>query len=120
MTSAMKRIVACAFSLQTAYLLVLSPAAGQPAPQEKPQMAEEVFKNVQVMKGIPVNQFMDTMGFFSAALGLNCTGCHVAESLQNLDKFAEDVPRKRMARNMIRMVDGMNKANFGGRRTVTC
>jgi hypothetical protein len=27
-------------------------------------MAEDVFKNVQVLKGIPVNQFMETMGFF--------------------------------------------------------
>src|ERR1051326_7480310 len=28
------------------------------------QLAEDVFKNVQVLKGIPVDQFMDTMGFF--------------------------------------------------------
>ena len=83
-------------------------------------MAEDVFKNIQVLKGIPVNEFMDTMGFFSAALGLNCTGCHVAESLQDLDKFAEDVPRKRTARRMIAMVQTMNKANFGGRRALTC
>jgi len=60
------------------------------------------------------------MGFFAAALGLNCTGCHVAESLQDLAKFAEDVPRKRMARQMILMVNAINKANFGGRRAVTC
>jgi photosynthetic reaction center cytochrome c subunit len=72
------------------------------------------------LKGIPVSEFMDTMGFFSAALGLNCTGCHVAESLQNLDKFAEDVPRKRTARRMIAMVQSMNKANFGGQRALTC
>src|SRR5579883_3048368 len=64
---------------------------------QKPLMAEEVFKNVQILKGIPVNQFMETMGFFAASLGLNCTGCHVAESLENWDKFAEDVPRKRMS-----------------------
>ena len=96
-----------------------SDAAAQPSPQ-KPQMAEDVFKNVQVLRGIPVNQFMDTMGFFSAALGLNCTGCHVAESLQDLGKFAEDVPRKRMARRMVTMVENMNKANFGGRRALTC
>jgi photosynthetic reaction center cytochrome c subunit len=113
-------MVSWAFVVATACMLPLSPAICQPAPQEKPQMAEEIFRNIQVMKGIPVNQFMDTMGFFSAALGLNCTGCHVAESLQNLDKFAEDIPRKRMARQMIRMVDGMNKANFGGRRALTC
>jgi photosynthetic reaction center cytochrome c subunit len=63
---------------------------------------------------------MDTMGFFSAALGLNCTGCHVAESLQDWSKFADDVARKLMARNMIRMVDTINKTQFGGRRVLTC
>jgi hypothetical protein len=83
-------------------------------------MAEDVFKNVQVLKGIPVNQFMDTMGFFSAALGLNCTGCHVAESLQNWAKFGDDVPRKQVARAMIRMVNAINRNNFGGRRALTC
>lgn len=92
----------------------------QTASGEKQQLAENVFKNVQVLKGIPVNQFMDTMGFFSAALGLNCTGCHVAESLQDWDKFADDIPRKRAARGMIRMVNAINQNNFGGRRALTC
>src|SRR5438132_6807723 len=101
-------------------LAIALPAAAQTTAAGQPVMVEDVFKNVQVMKGIPVNQFMDTMGFFSAALGLNCTGCHVAESLQDLSKFAEDVPRKRVARNMIRMVDAMNRTNFGGRRALTC
>ena len=101
-------------------LTAIAPASGQQATVEKPQMVEDVFKNVQALKGIPVNQFMDTMGFFSAALGLNCTGCHVPESLQNWSKFADDIPRKRMARNMIRMVDAVNKAQFGGRRMLTC
>lgn len=103
----------------TLALLIVPVARPQPAAQQ-PQMAEDVFKNIQILKGIPVNEFMDTMGFFSAATGLNCTGCHVAESLQDLDKFAEDVPRKRTARRMITMVQGMNKANFGGRRALTC
>jgi hypothetical protein len=35
------------------------------------------------------------------------------ESLQDVNKFAEDVPRQRMVRNMIHMVDGMNKTDFG-------
>src|SRR3974390_3069021 len=83
-------------------------------------MVEDVFKNVQALKGIPVNQFMDTMGFFAAALGLNCTGCHTAESLQDWTRFADDVPRKRVARGMVRMVDAINKAQFGGRRMLTC
>ena len=98
--------------------LTIAPAMAQPP--QKPLMAEDVFKNVQVLKGIPVNQFMDAMGFFAAALGLNCAGCHVAESLQDWDKFADDIPRKRMARVMIQMVNNINKTNFGGRRAITC
>jgi hypothetical protein len=47
-----------------ACLLSLAAASGQPA--QKLLMAEDVFKNVQVLKGIPVNQFMETIGFASA------------------------------------------------------
>jgi outer membrane lipoprotein-sorting protein len=114
-----KRFIAHALGTAVACLLAAAPAMGQ-APQEKTLMVEDVFKNVQVLKGIPVNQFMDTMGFFSAAIGENCTGCHVAESLQDQSKFADDVPRKRMARNMILMVNNFNKTGFGGRRAITC
>jgi outer membrane lipoprotein-sorting protein len=89
-------------------------------PTGKTVMVEDVFKNVQVMKGIPVSEFKDTMGMFSAALGSNCTGCHVAESLEDQAKFAEDVPRKRMARYMITMVNNFNKTGFGGKKTLTC
>lgn len=63
---------------------------------------------------------METMGFFSASLGLNCVYCHVSESLENWDKFAEDVPRKNAARAMIVMVNTINKNSFGGRRAITC
>src|SRR5712671_7126212 len=114
------RSMQTALGIAVACLTVAAPAVAQTAPQEKPLVVEDVFKNVQVLKGIPVNQFMDTMGFFAAALGLNCTGCHVAESLQNWDKFADDIPRKRMARAMIQMVNNINKTNFGGRRALTC
>ena len=94
-------------------------APEKPLP-EKPMMAEAVFKNVQVLKGIPVNEFMGTMGFFSASLGLNCVFCHVTESMENWAKFAEDVPRKRITRTMIAMVNNINRTNFGGRPMVTC
>jgi hypothetical protein len=94
--------------------------AAQQTATEKQPMAEQVFQNVQVLKGIPVSEFMGTMGFFSASLGLNCVFCHVPESLQDWKKFAEDVPRKRMARNMIAMVNTINKSNFGGRPVITC
>jgi len=88
--------------------------------QEKPLMAEDVFKNVQVLKGIPVNQFMETMGFFSAALGYNCTNCHGDEVLGNWAKYADDILVKRTARRMIQVVNTINKDLFGGREAVTC
>src|SRR5438105_2207241 len=43
-----------------------------PAWAQRPPVAEDVFKNVQVLKGIPVDEFMNTMGVFSAALGMSC------------------------------------------------
>lgn len=106
----------------SAVLIAFSPAEAraQSAAGSRQPLAEEVFKNVQVLKGIPVSEFMGTMGFFSASVGLNCVYCHVADSLQDWQKFAEDVPRKRIARNMIQMVSRINKENFGGRQVVTC
>jgi photosynthetic reaction center cytochrome c subunit len=98
----------------------LSPASGQTPAQPKPLMAEDVFKNVQVLKGIPVNQFMETMGFFSAALGYNCTNCHGDEVLGNWAKYADDTPVKRTARRMVEVVTTINKTLFGGREAVTC
>ena len=52
-------------------------AAGAAAPAaEVPQMSDRVFKNVKVLKGIPVDEFMDTMGMFAASLGYDCASCH--------------------------------------------
>src|SRR5216683_929660 len=101
-------------------LASVPPATGQTPAQEKALMAEDVFKNVQVLKGIPVNQFMETMGFFSAALGYNCTNCHGDEVLGNWEKYADDTPVKRTARRMVQVVSTINKSLFGGREAVTC
>ena len=83
-------------------------------------MAENVFKNVQVLKGIPVDQFMGTMGFFSASLGLNCTDCHVENSGGDWARYADDTPRKQMTRRMMLMVNGINQMYFARRQVVTC
>jgi outer membrane lipoprotein-sorting protein len=101
-------------------LLVSASARAQTAAQQKPLMAEDVFKNIQVLKGIPVNQFMETMGFFSAALGYNCTNCHGNEVLGNWEKYADDTPVKRTARRMVGVMNTINKTLFGGRQAVTC
>src|SRR5260370_36257383 len=106
-------------------LLNAAPAFSQARPadqtgQQKPLLSEEVFKNVQVLRGIPVKEFMETMGFFSASLSLNCTDCHGDASASDWTKYATDTPLKNTARRMINMVNAINKANFGGRPNVTC
>lgn len=103
-----------------ACLLTVAAAIGQAQSEQKPVMAEQAFKNVRMLKGIPVDQFMATMGFFSASLGETCTDCHSAESGGNWDKYADDNPRKNTARAMIGMMNAINKTYFGGKREITC
>src|SRR2546427_3057312 len=102
------------------HLLVVAIALGQLAPGQRQQMAEEVFKNVQILKGIPVDQLMDTMGMFAAATSLNCTHCHASDNTNSWDKYALDTPLKQTARRMMNMVNTINKDNFKGVRAVTC
>src|SRR5438874_1631776 len=105
-------------------LLVATSANGQAGSartEQKPLMAEDVFENVQLLKGIPVKEFMDTMGFFSAATSLNCIDCHAAqESNESLEGYAADTPLKQTARKMILLVNMINQSTFGGQRKVTC
>src|SRR5947209_6636228 len=98
-------------------LLAMGWAQGQ---AEKPQMADDAFKNIQVLRGISVDQFLGTMGFFAASLSLNCTDCHTAESGGSWARYADDTPLKNTARRMVVMVNSINKADFGGERKVTC
>ena len=112
--------IAAIFVLAVACLLGVSSATSQNAPQQKGPVAEDVFKNVQVLKGIPVDEFMETMGFFSASLGLNCIDCHTPQSEGNWARFADDTPLKQTTRRMMTMVNAMNKSNFGGARSLTC
>ena len=44
------------------WLLSASLVGGQAAQGARPPMAEEVFKNIQVLKGIPVDEFLGTIG----------------------------------------------------------
>ena len=89
------------------------------AGDQRPPMAEDVFKNVQLLRGIPVNDFMGTMGIFSAALGMSCEDCHKAGD-SSWAAYAVDNPRKQMTRSMIVMMATINKTHFGGRQAVTC
>jgi hypothetical protein len=93
--------------------------AGQAPATAGAQMSDQVFKNVQVLKGIPVDEFMGTMGLFSAALTVCCGDCHTGAGTSN-PKWEDDPPRKRTARRMMQMVAAINRDNFNGRQVVTC
>ncbi|HJZ71504.1 MAG TPA: photosynthetic reaction center cytochrome c subunit family protein [Vicinamibacterales bacterium] len=100
---------------------VYSPACGLPgyvqagaqSASPKRQMSDEAFKNVQLLKGIPVDEFMGAMGLFSAATSMCCLECHSPD-------WAADTPRKITTRKMIQMVNTINQTNFSGRKVVSC
>ena len=95
-------------------------AQGPPSPADGVVLAEQYFKNIQSLKGIPVDEFMDTMGMFAAATGMNCVDCHVSDAGGDWAKYADDTAFKRTTRRMVAMVNTLNEGSFGGRKMVTC
>lgn len=93
---------------------------GPPSPADGVVLAEQYFKNIQSLRGIPVDEFMDTMGMFAAATGMNCVDCHVSDAGGDWAKYADDTAFKRTTRRMVAMVNALNEASFGGRPLVTC
>jgi len=80
-----------------------------------PKLAEEEFKNIQALKGIPADQVIPSMQFIAASLGVECEFCHVAHANEKDDKKP-----KVTARKMINMMMSINKDNFEGHRVITC
>ena len=93
--------------------------AQQPAAKPPGGTAEQVFKNIQVLKGIPVDDFMGTMGIMCAALGFDCSDCHEGAGTVKVN-WAADTPKKVRARGMVKMMQAINRDNFSGRQMVTC
>jgi hypothetical protein len=103
-------------------LLASAGARAQSAPPQAaagnaaaPKLAEEQFKNIQALKGIPADQLIPAMQFIGASLGVECEHCHVEHAFEKDDKKA-----KVTARKMINMMMAVNKDNFEGHREVTC
>jgi photosynthetic reaction center cytochrome c subunit len=84
-----------------------------------PKLAEQQFKNIKVLKGIPAEQVFPAMQFITASLGVDCEYCHVRDGHQMVfDK--DDKKPKLAARKMIEMMNAINKDNFDGKKEVTC
>ena len=91
-----------------------SPGPGQ-VTTAGPKKAEEQFKNIQVLKGIPADQLFPTMQFITASLGVQCDFCHVQGAFEK-----DDEKPKQTARKMMEMMIAINADNFDGHRAVTC
>ena len=82
--------------------------------QAQEKTAEQVYRNIQALKGVPASQLEQVMALFTGSLGVKCGYCHT----NPFDK--DDKPAKQTARRMIQMVFDLNRGNFGGRDAITC
>lgn len=87
--------------------------AQQPLLPGKP--AEQVYKNIQVLKATPADQLTASMQFMSSSLGVHCDHCHVEGAFEKDDKKP-----KQKAREMMKLVADLNQNDFKGDRGVTC
>jgi hypothetical protein len=84
------------------------------ADQEK-KTAEQVFKNIQVLKNELATNWMTVMSFMSASLGVDCTHCHVQGAFEKDDK-----PAKQTARKMLNMVTAVGKQFYEKGNRISC
>ena len=121
MTERLFRPVRCSVSgrafVGIAAWFVIVAAASASAQDMRP--AEQAFKNIQVMKGVPANEITQGMHMIKASLGVDCTFCHVEQNgVPQFDK--DDIAMKTIARRMYQMVNDINRTTFNGRQVVGC
>ena len=103
------------------FLLLSSGAllSGQSSPADpaasKSKMAEQAFKNIQVLKDIPADQLIPAMQFITYSLGVECSYCHLEGAFEKDDKKPKQAARKKM-----QMMFAINHDTFEGKRDVTC
>ena len=83
-------------------------------PDAPPKPAEEVYKNIQIMKGVPAPRLRMVMTNLTKWLGVDCAHCHVMDAFEKDDK-----PPKQTARKMFGLVRTIAES-FPGSNPVTC
>jgi hypothetical protein len=115
----MKRRVWRGIALVWCLLLVTTVLIRAQGPQEQ-LVTDTYFRNIQVLKGMPIDTFFDAMGMFAASMGDDCTYCHSKDAAFRHEAFGDVTPRIQKARQMIVMMQALNKTYFGGQPRVTC
>ena len=115
-----KTFVACTLVLSTGLAIAAAKAqSNSPQSPAHPKLAEEQFKNIQALKGVPADLVFPSMQFITASLGVECEYCHVRGD-KGLEFDKDDKKTKVTARKMMQMMFAINKDNFEGKREVTC
>jgi hypothetical protein len=96
-------VVLCVSSSFTGWRVRSAGASLDSTASQQGKTAEQVYKNIQVFKGLPASQLQGAMSFMADSLGVGCGYCH-AKSFESDEK-----PTKQAARKMIRMVFDLNK-----------
>jgi hypothetical protein len=117
---------ACLFAAGWSVKSSARQAGGEVRQQQGPSPdvpAEQVFKNIQALKGMPSDQLGATMDFFNTSLGVRCDFCHARNAAgTGLDFPSDAKEEKKTARAMIAMQMDLNSrhlAAFDGER-VSC
>jgi hypothetical protein len=88
--------------------------SSQQTPAASEKTVEQVYKNIQVLNGLPASELDGVMDFMSASLGVGCTHCHT-------NPWDSDAKSTKVgARRMIVMTRAINKENFSGNPAITC
>jgi hypothetical protein len=87
----------------------------QISPELENKPAEEVFKNIRTLKGLPAGRLPLVMNFFSQSLGVKCTHCHVQAQWAK-----EDVEAKQTARKILSMVSDVIHKYYGKGGPISC
>jgi hypothetical protein len=93
----------------------LTAAGVQDARTQSDKRAEEVYTNIDAMRGLPADAVNPTMAMISASLGVECTYCHVADKYDLDEKRPKDV-----ARFMITLTRQVNQTFFSAQAGVSC
>jgi len=109
--------------------IVLTAAAAAAAPAQQPGSAGATRPKLEVLGALPEAQLFPLMNLIGTSLGVRCDYCHV-QATPDLSKTPsnaggwvwdrDDKKSKRTARDMMKMVVGLNTSLFGGEAKVTC
>jgi photosynthetic reaction center cytochrome c subunit len=100
-------------------LAAQAPAGAPPLPATAANLngktAEQFYKKIDALKGIPAAEVHPAMEYITTALGVGCGYCHVPGKFDSDDK-----KEKNVARSMIRMTMALNNTVFDAKREITC